>query len=56
LTNIPLWLYLKKNGFPPGFRTLYEKCNLLDGQLRYHKKLGITGIDDLVKRIKMNER
>ena len=47
--NTVLWRWLKKNNFPPGFRTLCQRCNKIDGFLRKHKALGINGIDALMK-------
>jgi hypothetical protein len=44
-----LWFWLKKNNYPKEFRILCRKCNLLDGYLRKHKRLGINGIDALIK-------
>ena len=44
-----LWRWIKKNGYPAGFRTLCNPCNVLDGFLRKHPSIGIQGIDELVE-------
>jgi hypothetical protein len=43
-----LWFWLKKNNFPPGFRTLCNACNIHDGWFRKYPLFGIKSIDDLV--------
>jgi seryl-tRNA synthetase len=45
-------MYLIKNNFPPGFRTLCFSCNIIDGFLRNHENLKIDGMNDLVTRLK----
>jgi len=48
LNGDKLWRYLKANHFPPGFRTLCNRCNRLDGSLRKHPILNVRGIDDII--------
>lgn len=50
--GISLWIWIRKNNFPLGFRILCSKCNLLDGMLRSHKNLEINSIDELFGLIK----
>lgn len=51
-SGAPLWRWLIKNNFPPGFRILCHPCNLLDGLLRKHKLFGLDGIDALHKLVR----
>jgi hypothetical protein len=46
--GMPFWRWLIKNNFPPGFRTLCMRCNLIDGYLRKHPNIPINGIDDFL--------
>lgn len=45
--GVTLWRWLIRNGFPSEFRTLCNRCNILDGVLRKHPHLGLSGIDTL---------
>lgn len=47
--GVKLWSWLKRSGFPIGFRILCNSCNTVDGFLRKYRPLGISGIDDLKK-------
>ena len=45
------WFYLIKMNFPPGYRVLCQRCNVLDGALRSHPLLHLSGIDELIQRL-----
>lgn len=46
-----LWLWIIKNNFPDGYRTLCKSCNRIDGQIRHHPLLGKKGIDDVLQKL-----
>jgi hypothetical protein len=47
-----LWVWIIKNAFPFGFRTLCGSCNRLDGLIRHHPLLGGKGIDDILEKMR----
>jgi hypothetical protein len=47
--SLALYRWLIANKFPPGFRTLCNDCNVIDGLLRKNKRLRIVGIDELIR-------
>jgi len=47
--GVKLWYYLIRNNFPPEFRLLCTRCNLVDGIIRSYPLLGLKGIDELLE-------
>jgi hypothetical protein len=53
--GLQLWKWLIENHFPNSFRTLCVRCNNLDGAIRKHPTLGISGIDEVIELLKYKE-